>query len=166
MVLISYNDLERIRKEYPNKKIIFCSGAFDLTHAGHILFFEDCKKMGDILVVGVGSDKAIRELKGNNRPIINESLRMKMVDSFKPVDYTLLDELTGKKDPHLIFKTVFENLKPDMYVINEDVKDIEERRKLADKFMVKLLVLKRNCPKEFDNISTTKIIDKIKNLDD
>ncbi len=166
MTYIKIKDLKDLREKNLKKKIIFCSGSFDLTHAGHVLFFEDCKKMGNILVVGVGSDRTIRELKGNNRPIINEDLRMKMVDSFKSVDYTLLDELAGKEDPHLIFKTVFENLRPDMYIINEDVKDIEERKKIAENFGVKLLVLKRTCPKEFDNISTTKIIDRIKGLAD
>jgi D-beta-D-heptose 7-phosphate kinase/D-beta-D-heptose 1-phosphate adenosyltransferase len=161
MTIVQFEELPLLRARFRDKKIIFCSGSFDLTHAGHVLFFEDCKSRGDILVVAVGGDRTIRDLKSSSRPILNESTRVKTVDSLKPVDYTLLDTLTTKEDEHAIFKKVFEKLKPDVYVINADVCDIDARRTLAQHYEVELQISQRECPADFENISTSKIIQKI-----
>lgn len=164
MTIINIDELSKLRKDNSNKKIVFASGSFDLTHAGHVLFFEDCKKYGDILVVAVGSDKVIRQLKGEGRPILNQSLRLKIIDSLKVVDYTILDEITTKEDPHAMFKLFFEKLKPDIYMINEDVKDVGEREKLCKQFNIKMILSLRECPVEFGSVSTTKIIERVKKL--
>ena len=163
MAKITFNDLSRIREEHHNEKIVFCSGGFDLTHAGHALFFEDCKKQGDVLVVMVGSDKAVGRDKGTTRPVLNEHMRSKMVDSLKPVDYVMIDELPppGSHALHYI-DMVFERLKPDVYVVNQDAFDITYRKDLAQRHGVKLVILERICPEEFEAVSTTNIIKKIK----
>ncbi len=165
MTHITFNDLTKLREELRGKTIVFCSGGFDLTHAGHVLFFEDCKKHGDILVVGLGSDAARRgEKKDDGRPIINEKMRLKMVSSLKPVDYAFIIEHlaeTHKLDP---LNKIFEVLQPDVYVINADASHIPYREDLVKKFGAKLIILDRWCPPEYDAISTTKLIEKIKKL--
>jgi len=163
MSVIKYRDLKTIRKQFAGKVIVICSGVFDLTHAGHVLFLEECKKYGDILVVVVGDDVSVKEYKGGTRPLLNQYLRLKMVDSFKPVDYCFIGPKSKK--PGLIFmEYVFNTLRPDIYVVNDDVPDLSERRATAKKFNIELKVLKRICPPEFKKISTTKIIKKIKEL--
>ena len=165
MAIININDLKNIREEHKDKKIVFCSGSFDLTHAGHILFFEDCKKQGDILVVAVGKDSSIKDNKGDKRPILNEHIRLKTIDSLKPVDYCYIDPISMSGNKLYTIERAFENLKPDIYTINEDAFDIPYRKELSEKYGVKLIILPRICPLEFDGISTSKIIQKIKNLD-
>jgi len=135
-----------------------------LPHAGHILFLEDCKRLRDLLVVGVGSDLMLKANKGGNRPILNQEIRLKTLDSFKPVDYCFIDSLSKPEAPLFILSFIFEKLKPDIYVVNEDVFDIKYREKISSKFNVQLVGLKRSCPEEFENISTSKIIQKIQNL--
>ena len=165
-MIISIGDLASIREKHKNQKIAFCAGIFDLTHAGHVLFFEDCKKYGDVLVVMVGSDFTIQHYKGDGRPILNEHLRLKMIDSLKPVDYTLLDLNTSDVDfLAVIPEVVFKLLKPDLYIVNDDAFDMQRRHALVKGVDTKLVILKRTCPPEFENISTTKIIEKIKSLD-
>jgi cytidyltransferase-like protein len=164
MVKIDYSDLPKLREEFKDKKIVFCSGVFDLTHIGHIIFFEDCKNLGDILVVSVGSDALVKKYKGETRPVLNEQTRMKTVDSFNSVDYTLLDEVVDETNFLKGIEVVFEGLHPDIYVINKDASNIEYRRSLCDKYNVSLVILERHCPEEFDEISTTKIINKIISL--
>lgn len=165
MAIISINNLSRLREKFKDKKIVFCSGSFDLTHAGHILFFEDCKSLGDILVVMVGSDAVIKKNKGDKRPILNEHIRMKTIDSFKQIDYCFLDNLSHEcKHPLDLFKKVFESLKPDFYAVNQDGSDITYREKLAEEYNIQIKILGRTCPNEFDNISTTKLIEKIRSL--
>ena len=55
-------------------------------------------------------------------------------------------------------------LRPNIYAINNDVKDIEERKKVTEEYKVTLVILQRTCPEEFDHISTTRIIEKIKRM--
>ena len=165
MAYIQFDELEDIRKKHKDQRIIFCSGCFDVTHAGHTLFFEDCKKLGDILVVMVGCDAVLRRDKATGRPIINEHLRQKMVDSLKPVDYTFLDHiLPDAPHPLYIIDMVAGKLKPDAYVINKDAWDIPYREQFSKKHGVPLVILDRTAPPEFEGISTTKIIEKIKSL--
>ena len=164
MVQLDIQDLSNFRNKFKDKKIIFCSGSFDLTHAGHIIFFEKCREFGDILVVGVGGDELIKHRKGYNRPILNEKIRLKIIDSLKPVDFSFIDNISNIKTPLGLLDVAFEQLKPDIYVINEDAFDINYRKDIAEKYNVKLIVLKRWCPNEFENISASKIIEKIKKI--
>lgn len=158
-----YNELAKLREKYSKERIIFCSGTFDLTHAGHVLFLEDCKKLGDLLVVGVGDDSTIQRYKGKDRPFQKEEVRLKMIDSLKPVDYAFIqnapinpEDILGTLEP------ILSKLKPNFYAVNEDALDIEKRSRLTKSLDVQLVVMKRTCPKEFDEISTTKIIEKIR----
>ena len=164
MSSISEKNLGKIREKHSDHKIVFCSGSFDLVHSGHVLFFEDCKKLGDILVVSVGPDIDIKNNKGNNRPILNQHVRLKMVSSLKPVDYCFIGERYAPKK-HIFYsiEKVLKKLKPDVWVVNADAFSIPDRKELAKKYGIKIVVLKRWCPAKFDNISTTKIIEKIKN---
>lgn len=164
MVIVTKRDFIKIRKNYLGKIIVYCDGSFDLTHAGHVLFFEECKSMGDLLVVGVGADLDIRKYKGKTRPILNQMVRLKTVDSFKPVDYCFLNKLPAQKNLLSHLEVNFSKLKPDIYVINEDAFNIDYRKKMANKYNVKLVVAKRTCPVDFEAISTSKIIEKINNF--
>lgn len=167
MVLINVEDFAQIREKYKDKKIVFCSGAFDLTHAGHVFFLEDCKKLGDILVVAVGSDALAAMNKGPSRPILNEKVRQKIVDSFKPVDFTAIDDISfEKKDTHYILEYAFKKLKPDFYAVNDETFDIDHRKELCRRFNVEFRIMKRTAPEGIQGISTSEIIKKIKGLQD
>jgi|TARA_B100000315_G_C14431461_1_gene520333 glycerol-3-phosphate cytidylyltransferase len=158
MILNEYSDLGAIRLNHI-EGIVYTSGTFDITHAGHVLFFEDAKKQGDVLVVGTPEDRVVRAIKGDGRPIQNQYVRSKMIDSLKPVDYCFVNKNHRLEELEIIF----EELRPNVYVVNEDAFDIDERREYAERFNVDLVVLERRCPPEFENISTSQIIEKIKN---
>jgi len=161
----SEKELSALRHKHSERKIVFCSGGFDLTHAGHALFFEDCKKHGDILVVGIASDAVRVKERGTSRtPVLNQHIRLHMVDSLKPVDYVfLLMEVARPEDhPSEPLIKIFDSLRPDVWVVNEDASDIPHREKVAKEKNIQLVVLPRSCPPEFENISTTGIIKKIK----
>ena len=75
------------------KKIVTINGCFDLLHAGHVHMLEEAKQQGDILIVGLNSDKSVKSYKGLSRPIIPEQDRAKMLAALSCVDYvTLFDE--------------------------------------------------------------------------
>ena len=167
MAIITFKDLSKIREKHKNEVVVFCSGCFDLTHAGHLLFFEDCKRQGDVLVVMIGADEVVRQYKGPGRPIINEHMRLKLIDSLKPVDYTFLDWFPGPGGHFLTcVDEALKELKPDIYVINQDAQDIAYRKEAVKRHGVELKIFERTAPPEFEKVSTTDIIKKIKAVRD
>ncbi|MBU0952730.1 MAG: adenylyltransferase/cytidyltransferase family protein [Elusimicrobia bacterium] len=80
--------VKKIKKR--NKKVVFTNGCFDLLHAGHIRIFEKAKTLGDVLIVGVNSDKSIKELKGPKRPIVHDKYRAEIIASIQYVDYVTI----------------------------------------------------------------------------
>jgi len=182
MAIVTLKDLSGIREKHKQQRIVYVSGTFDLTHVGHVLFFEDAKKQGDVLFVAVGDDASIRSYKGAQRPILNQEVRLKTVDAFKPVDFAMVGvsnrapiageyELVDGKllEPRALFEAsgffeVMHELQPDAWFVNEDGFDLEYRRKLALEVGMELIVAPRWCPEAFEAISTSKLIEKIKGL--
>lgn len=78
--IINYKQAGLIAKKLKNggKKTVLITGCYDILHLGHLIFFNYAKSKGDVLVVGIGSDKTIRAYKGPTRPINNENLRARL----------------------------------------------------------------------------------------
>ena len=82
-------------KRRGSAKIVLANGCFDLFHVGHIRYLAGAKELGDILIVGVNSDRQVRRLKGENRPLMPEQERAEMISALRFVDYvTIFDEPT------------------------------------------------------------------------
>ncbi|MDD5155629.1 MAG: D-glycero-beta-D-manno-heptose 1-phosphate adenylyltransferase [Candidatus Omnitrophica bacterium] len=95
------------------KKIVFTNGCFDLLHYGHTKYLEDAKRKGDILVVGLNSDDSVRRIKGQDRPILGEKDRLRIIAALESVDYVILFD---QDTPLEIIKT----LKPDVLIKGSD----------------------------------------------
>jgi rfaE bifunctional protein nucleotidyltransferase chain/domain len=88
-------------------QIVFTNGCFDLLHVGHLRLLERAKSLGDTLIVGLNSDRSVRELKGPERPIIPEAERAEMLAGLAAVDYVVIfDELT----PLNLIKAIMPNV--------------------------------------------------------
>ena len=84
-----------LQKTPTHLKIVFTNGCFDLLHVGHVRYLQEAKSLGDILIVGLNTDKSVQKLKGPTRPIQNENDRMEILAGFACVDFvTLFDEDT------------------------------------------------------------------------
>ena len=93
--------------------IVFTNGCFDVIHRGHIEYLEFCKAQGDVVVVGLNSDKSVKTIKGPERPINNQHDRAAVLAALEVVDYiTVFDE----PDPLNLIKKI----KPDILVKGED----------------------------------------------
>jgi D-beta-D-heptose 7-phosphate kinase/D-beta-D-heptose 1-phosphate adenosyltransferase len=105
-------DLRRIVEDLKTKRkrIVFTNGCFDLLHIGHIRYLEKAKTLGDVLVVGVNSDRSVRNLKGPHRPILPEEERAEILSGLESVNYiTVFDEPTPLElilslQPHILVK--------------------------------------------------------------
>ena len=108
------NAPSRIREwKSDHKKIVFTNGCFDLVHVGHVLYLEEAKSIGDILVVGVNSDASVRRLKGPNRPIQDAFNRTHVLAAMESVDMVVLFDAD---DPLELIQTI----KPDILVKGGD----------------------------------------------
>ncbi|MCX2683689.1 D-glycero-beta-D-manno-heptose-7-phosphate kinase [Campylobacter sp. MIT 21-1685] len=136
-------------KKQQEKTIVFTNGCFDLLHFGHIKYLEKAKKLGDLLIVGLNSDRSVKELKGQSRPIHSQHQRACMLAALYFVDYVVIfDENT----PYELIKA----LKPNILVKGADYKN----KKLIGADLVEKVRLI-----DFEqDFSTTKIIAKIKDI--
>jgi len=92
------------------QRIVFTNGCFDVIHRGHIEYLEHCRAEGDVVVVGLNSDRSVRALKGAGRPVNNEQDRADVLSSLETVDLiTIFDdasvlELVKKIRPDVLVK--------------------------------------------------------------
>jgi len=101
-----------------DNRIVFTNGCFDILHRGHIEYLSKTASLGDIVVVGLNSDRSVRKIKGNDRPLQDEYLRALVMASLKQVTgVCLFDEET----PYNLISRV----KPDVLVKGGDYK-VEE----------------------------------------
>lgn len=90
--------IERDRLRQTGKKVVFTNGCFDLLHPGHVRYLQQARALGDALIVALNSDRSVRELKGDKRPILNESERAEVMAALACVDYvTVFDEPTPRE---------------------------------------------------------------------
>ena len=138
--------LHRLKTE--GRKIVFTNGCFDLIHIGHIRCLRAAKKLGDVLVVGLNSDKSVSLLKPG-RPITPQDQRAEVLSSLEMVDYvTLFNEAT----PYELITLI----QPDVMVKGGDWKKED--------------IIGSDIAKEtlsipyIEGISTTDIIERIRKL--
>ena len=96
-------------------RVVFTNGCFDLVHAGHVAILERAKGLGDLLVVGLNSDRSVRGLKGRGRPVLGQRDRARLLAALAAVDYvTIFDAPTPE--------ALIRRLKPTVLVKGADWK--------------------------------------------
>jgi rfaE bifunctional protein nucleotidyltransferase chain/domain len=95
------------------KTIVFTNGVFDLLHPGHIRYLQDARRQGDALIVGVNSDRSVRDIKGPDRPITPERERAEVVAALACVDAVVVFD---EPDPLQLIQL----LQPDVLVKGAD----------------------------------------------
>jgi len=101
------------RHQTSGKKVVFTNGCFDILHFGHVRYLKKAKEKGDILVVGLNSDRSVRQIKGEKRPIVPERERAEILAALEFVDYVVL---FNEPDPLRLIG----ELKPDVLVKGAD----------------------------------------------
>ena len=142
--------IEKIREE--NKSVVVTNGCFDILHVGHVRYLNQTKECADCLILLMNSDKSVKALKGEGRPINNENDRAEVLCGLASVDYVVsFDEQSPAN--------LIDLIKPDVYTKGADytLETLPERD----------VVIKNNIHVEFirfvDGKSTTNIIKKINN---
>jgi len=129
-------------------KVVFTNGCFDIIHAGHVHYLREAAGLGDLLVVGLNSDRSVSSIKPG-RPVVPEAQRAEVLSALEMVSYvTIFDQDT----PYELIKT----LRPDILVKGGDweVKDIVGSDIVPETRSLPFL----------EGVSTTSIISRIKGL--
>ena len=144
----SLDEITTLSKELKarGKKIIFTNGCFDILHAGHVRYLETAKSYGDILILGLNSDRSVTALKGEGRPINMQMDRAYILAALEAVDYVVVFDDDTPYD-------LIRSIKPHVLVKGGDYKGKEVvGQDIADELKLVQFV---------DGKSTTKTIEKI-----
>lgn len=88
---------ERESLRSAGSRLVFTNGVFDLLHVGHVRYLAKARALGDALLVAINSDRSVRELKGVDRPIINEQERAEILAELRDVSYvTIFDDVSPR----------------------------------------------------------------------
>jgi len=148
--ILNWNELKRAVDEAKAKgrKIVFTNGCFDVLHIGHIRYLRDAKALGDVLVIGLNSDKSVSIIKPG-RPVNPQDRRAEILAALEMVDYISIFE---EDTPYELIKVV----QPDILVKGGDWK----KEDIVGSDIAKET---RSLP-YVKGVSTTEIIEKIKKL--
>lgn len=139
--------VEQLKAE--GKTIVTNNGSYDIVHIGHVIGLFESKKQGDVLIVGVNSDKSVKAYKGPNRPINPEEMRTRMLAALSCVDYVFTFDETVPM-PWL------EKIKPHVHTngaeYGEDCIEAETVRKHGGRIYLLPMI---------EGVKTTMLIDKI-----
>lgn len=154
-MIVSLNQLPLIRKEHLNKSIVFAGGVFDVFHTAHVKTLKKLRDYGDIVVIGIVSDKRVQERKGPKRPILKQHERREIVDAIKYVDYVVQmpNSTTLRGRPTL---SILEKLRPNVFVSVD--KHWLKYQPTIESLGIELRVVKRVA-----STSSTSIIERIVN---
>ena len=118
-------------------KIVLTSGSFDIIHEGHSMYLEAARQFGDFLIVGLDSDEKIRARKGENRPVVPQMERLRMVTHQRGVGLVTLKHTYHPK--WALIKAV----RPDVLVATEETYTPEVIRELEASYCGRVEVLGR-----------------------
>ncbi len=142
--------LDRLRAS--NRRVVWTNGCFDIIHAGHVAYLDRAAREGDVLVVGLNSDRSVTAIKGPERPIVPEAERAIILAAFASVDYvTVFDDASPLG--------AIETLRPDVYAKGGDytVDTInQDERRLVEGYGGRIAILPG-----VDGRSTTNIVRRL-----
>ena len=150
--ILSFSGIEKqvVLWRSAQKKIVFTNGCFDLLHMGHIDYLAKARDLGDVLVIGLNTDRSVQEIKGPSRPVKDELSRAHILAGMAFVDAIVLFDTETPIE-------LISSLKPDVLVKGGDY---------AIKEIVGHEVVQKNggkvCTLDFiEGYSSSKLIHKI-----
>ena len=139
-VLTNYKHIQSIIEHCKalGLKVVLTQGAFDMIHVGHGRYLKEAKSHGDLLIVGVDSDKKIRHRKGPERPVIPQDERLEMLTHLRYVDLVFMKELGDPK------WNLIKHIRPDALITIKETYSPKQLKELK-KYCGKVVVLERQA---------------------
>ncbi|MEN8253116.1 MAG: adenylyltransferase/cytidyltransferase family protein [Patescibacteria group bacterium] len=136
-------------------KKVLATGVFDILHKEHKNFLKKAKKLGNFLIIGIESDKRVRELKGRGRPVNKQETRIKNLKKLEIAENVfVLPEGMGEKS---VRERIIKKIRPDFLAVSNHTPFLNEKREIIEKYGGELVVVHEENP-EF---STSKLVGKV-----
>ncbi|MBR1754814.1 D-glycero-beta-D-manno-heptose 1-phosphate adenylyltransferase [bacterium] len=135
--LINRSEIKKLVSDLQmqGKTVVATNGCFDILHVGHVRYLQETKKCADYSVVLLNSDKSVKLIKGENRPINNENDRAEILCALSCVDFVVMFDETSPRN-------LLDEIKPDVYTKGADYTmetlpeaDIMKKNNIAVKFI-------------------------------
>ena len=117
---------ERARLKKAGRRLVFTNGSFDLIHAGHVSYLAFARGQGDALVVGLNSDASVKRYKGEQRPLVPQDDRARVLAALECVDYVVIFD---EDEPARLVAEIV----PDVLVKGEDWAHYVSGREVVEK---------------------------------
>ncbi len=156
--LLPWPDLLVVREQAcaAGRIVVWTNGTFDLLHPGHVSSLQQARALGDLLVVGVNSDRSVKAYKGPTRPILNQTERAAMLVALECVDYVVIfDEDTPAES--------LVKLKPDIHCKGAEYAP-PHGRPVPERTVVEGYGGRIEYLPLVPGVSTTDILERIRNL--
>ena len=137
-------------------KIVATNGCFDIIHAGHVQFLNEARSLGDKLIVGLNSDKSVRQLKGKNRPYNTEQNRAEVLLALECVDQVIIFD-------SIDCRVFLKNIRPDIYVKGGDY--TIDTLPVCERETIFSCCKEIKILKKYESLSTSQIIEKMQLVD-
>jgi len=144
---------EELRNQ--DKIVVLVGGIFDILHIGHILFLQEAKKLGDILIILLESDKTVKKLKGSDRPFNTQKDRAEILAVVSSTDVIIPLPYIEKDEE---YDRVVISLKPDIIAVTKNDPDIIHKKRQAEILHAKIVEVVERLP-----YSTSKLAQLLKN---
>lgn len=123
---------------------VWMNGCFDVLHHAHFKMIEFASTFGELVVIGIDSDRRVKELKGNDRPFHSEEERKYNLERIKGVSKVIIF------DSEILLDAAIKTFKPDVFVIGSDYKD---KKIIGSEHSKSMVYFNR-----MEDFSTTKIL--------
>jgi rfaE bifunctional protein nucleotidyltransferase chain/domain len=144
------------KRKAKQQSLVLVTGVFDLLHQEHLNFLGKAKAIADLLLVGLESDVRVRKMKGEGRPIYNQTQRLLNLEKLQIADQVfILHEEFSKPADH---ERLIEQIRPDFMAVSSNTAFKKEKEMILAQFGAKLMVVHEFNP-EF---SSTKLINNLK----
>lgn len=120
------------------EQIILCGGCFDILHIGHIRFLEEAKKLGGKLFILLESDRKVKELKGENRPIFKQADRAHALSSLQDADVIIMLPFFSNDGE---YRQLVVKIKPDFIAVTQNDPNILKKQKQAKSTRAQLKII-------------------------
>ncbi len=147
-----------LKMKSSNKPIGLVTGVFDLLHQGHLFFLqkarEEMSKAGGYLIIGIESDVRVKQLKGDDRPINNQEVRLKNLIETNLADLVFV--LPQNFSKASVRMELLKQVRPKLLIVSESTPNQEKKQEMMVKIGGEVRVICAHDP----NYSTTKILSK------
>ncbi|MBU0974412.1 adenylyltransferase/cytidyltransferase family protein [Patescibacteria group bacterium] len=132
--------------------LVLATGVFDALHIEHLNFLKKAKKLGDVLIIGIESDLRAKEMKGLERPINSQELRVENLLNLHLTNnvFVLPDNFSKSEDHLRLVKTIM----PNYLAVSSHTAHLNKKRKIMDAVCGEIAIIHQHNPK----VSSTKII--------